>query len=79
MSMVRWSVAGALAVGLAGSGRDAIASSDRGAWQDAGAPVPVETRQDRFKDPRTRPWAIVIMLCFAGLVVLLLIPTRSAD
>ncbi len=31
---------------------------------------------DRFKDPRTRPWAIVIVLCLAGLLVLLVVPTK---
>lgn len=35
-----------------------------------------DPRQDRFKDPRTRPWAIVIVLCLVGLVVLLVVPTK---
>jgi hypothetical protein len=44
-----------------------------------GGKMPNVAERDRFRDPRTRPWAIVIMLCFAGLIVLLLIPTKPTE
>ncbi len=50
--------------------------AEHNAFHPGGALPRIESR-DRLKDPRTRPWAIVIMLCFAGLVVLWLIPTKQ--
>jgi hypothetical protein len=44
-----------------------------------GGPLPRVEARDRLRDPKTRPWAIVIMLCFAGLVVLWLIPTKTTE
>lgn len=50
--------------------------AEHNAFHPAGK-FPKGETHDRIRDPRTRPWAIVIMLCFAGLIVLLLIPTRD--
>lgn len=33
--------------------------------------------RDRWSNPKTRPWGIVIALCFVGLIVLLLVPTKQ--
>lgn len=33
--------------------------------------------RDRWSNPRTRPWGMVIALCFAGLIVLMVVPTRQ--
>lgn len=50
--------------------------AEHNAFHPGGA-LPRSESRDRLKDPRTRPWAIVIMLCFAGMVVLWLVPTKQ--
>jgi hypothetical protein len=52
--------------------------AEHNAFHPGGA-LPRSEARDRLRDPKTRPWAIVIMLCFAGLVVLWLIPTKTAE
>ncbi len=40
--------------------------------------LPTEpTAKERFSDPRTRPWGIVIAACIGGLILLLLVPTKQ--
>lgn len=40
--------------------------------------MPQGMPHDRWSNPKTRPWGIVIALCFAGLIVLLLVPTKQS-
>jgi len=40
--------------------------------------MPEGMPRDRWSSAKTRPWGIVIALCFAGLLVLLLVPTKQS-